>query len=133
MTDLIKRLTTHDKDCALFIDPPRGACDCHVAYVGADAATVLEAARVERTALTSRLLASRHVCDELKADLAALQSRLEAALADQRRLDFLETHGLGVDYFPHMTWDCWHGGVRYVGESPRAAIDAAIAQEQKRD
>ena len=99
----------------------------------ADQTDALESERAERAALTSRLLASRHVCDELKADLAALQSRLEAALADQRRLDFLETHGLGVDYFPHMTWDCWHGGVRYVGESPRAAIDAAIAQEQKRD
>ena len=45
--DLIKRLTTHDKDCALFTDPPRGDCDCHVAYVGADAAAALEAYRKE--------------------------------------------------------------------------------------
>ena len=78
------------------------------------------ARNLERTALTSRLLASRHVCDELKADLAALQSRLEAAKLDSEdgwRAYYELRSAVAAERYPGLT----------------NVVRAGSAQEQKRD
>ena len=101
--DLIKRLTTHDKDCALFIDPPRGACDCHVAYIGADAADALE----------------------------AMQSRLEKIqewVSHHRYCEWQEAF-LSHEDKPGRRFDPMSGTELHC----TCGLNAAIAQEQKRD
>ena len=99
----------------------------------ADQTDALESERAERAALTSRLLASRHVCDELKADLAAMQSRLEAA--EQGGVTFLHTW---MNAANPMLGNVTPMQMLRLGRGDRLAafIEStmpATAQEQKRD
>jgi len=62
----LDRLTTHISDCALYINPEKGQCDCHVSLCGAWAA--------------SRIKQLESSCDELNVLAGKLKAQLEAAI-----------------------------------------------------
>ena len=57
---------------------------------------------------------------------AAPDEDIEALRRDAKRIDWLERNGIGCEKVGNIGFFVWRNGTRYAGDTPRAAIDAAM-------
>lgn len=86
---IVKRCATHAKDCALYVAPDRGECDCHVTVCGADAAALIEQLARERDAHEKAGRFLYNATEKAIADREAAEARAREAEQDAERYRWL--------------------------------------------